>query len=121
MRASVVIIVEIISQGSAQVIFADDDQMIEALSPIRADDAFRVWIVEGRSRRGDHFFNLHSLYSKSKFFSVNLISIPEQIARRGVFREGFDELSGRPFSRGMRCHIEVDDLASVMQQDYETV
>ena len=50
-----------------------------------------------------------------------MISIPEQIARRRVFREGFDELPDRPFSRGMRSNIEVDDLASVMQQDYETV
>src|SRR5215467_4592465 len=121
MRPRVVIIVEVISQGSAQLIFADDDQMIETFSANRADDAFGIWILEGRSRRGDHFFNLHSLYSQSKFFPVNLISIPEQIARRGVFREGFDDLSARPFSRGMRCHIEVDGLASVMQQDYETV
>src|SRR5215475_9214586 len=121
MRARVVIIVEVISQGTAEVIFADDDQMIETLSANRADYAFGVWILEGRSRRGDHFFNLHSLYSQSKFCPVNLISIPEQIARRRVFREGFDELSGRPFSRRMRCNIEVDDLTSVMQQDYETV
>jgi hypothetical protein len=40
MRARVVIIVEVISQGSAQVIFADDDQMIQTLSANRADDAF---------------------------------------------------------------------------------
>src|SRR5215813_5329849 len=95
--------------------------MIETLSANRADDAFGVWILEGRSRRSDHFFNLHSLYSQSKFLPVNLISIPEQIARRRVFREGFNELSSCPFSRRMRCNIEVDDLASVMQQNYETV
>jgi hypothetical protein len=95
--------------------------MIETLSADRANDAFGVWILKRRSRRGDHFFNLHSLYSQSKFFPVNLISIPEQIARRRVFREGFDELSGRPFRRRMRCNIEVDDLTSVMQQDYEAV
>src|SRR5262245_36615479 len=121
MRARVVIIVEVTSQGSAQLVFTDDDQMIETLSANRADDAFRVWILEGRSRRGDHLFDLHPLYSQSKFFPVNLISIPEQIARRRVFREGFDDLSGRPFCRGMLCNIEVDDLTSVMQQDYETV
>src|SRR5215468_1727061 len=121
MRSRVVIIVQVIAQGSAQVIFTDDDQMIETLSANRADDAFRVWILEGRSRRCDHFFNLHSLYSQSKFCPVDLISIPERIARRRVFREGFNELSICPFSRRMRCNIEVDDLASVMQQDYETV
>src|SRR5262245_41658307 len=121
MRARVVIIVQVIPQGSAQLVFTDDDQMIETLSANRADDAFRVWILEWRSRRGDPFFNLHSLYSQSKFFPVNLISIPEQIARRRVFWESFDELSGRPFSRRMRCNIEVDDMTSVMQQDYEAV
>jgi hypothetical protein len=41
--------------------------------------------------------------------------------RRRVFWEGFDELSGGPFCRRIRRNIEVDDLASVMQQDYETV
>jgi hypothetical protein len=121
MRARIVIIVEVISQDSAQVIFTDDDQMIQTLSANRADYAFGVWILEGRSRRGDHLFNLHPLYSQSKFFPINLISIPEPIARRRVFWEGFDELSGGPFSRRMRCNIEVDDLTSVMQQDYETV
>lgn len=35
-------------------IFADDDQMVETLSANRADGAFGVWILEGRSRRGDH-------------------------------------------------------------------
>src|SRR5262249_55041233 len=121
MRSRVVIIVDVIPQDSSQLVFTDDDQMIKTLSPNRADDAFSVWILEGRSRRGDHLFNLHSLYSQSKFFPVYLMSIPEQIAWRRVFREGFDELSGSPFSRRMRCNIEVDDLTSVMQQDYETV
>ncbi len=103
MRARVVIIVDVIPQGPAQVIFTDDDQMIETLSPNRADYAFGVWILEWRSRRGWRLFNLHPLYSQSKFCPVNLISIPKQIARSRVFREGFDELSGRPFSRRMRC------------------
>jgi len=35
------------SQGSAQVIFTDDDLMIETLSAYRADYAFGVWILEG--------------------------------------------------------------------------
>ena len=82
MRARIAIIVQVIPQDSAQVIFTDDDQMIATLSANRADDAFGVWILEGRSRRGDHFFNLHTFYSQSKFFPVNLISIPERIARR---------------------------------------
>src|SRR5215470_15187402 len=44
MRARIVIIVQVIPQGSAQLIFTDDDQMIETFSANQADDAFRVWI-----------------------------------------------------------------------------
>jgi hypothetical protein len=44
MGSRVVRMVEVISQDSAQVVFTDDDQMIETLSANRADDAFRVWI-----------------------------------------------------------------------------
>ena len=47
MWSRVVIIVEVMSQGSAQVIFTDDDHMIETLSAYRADYAFGVWILEG--------------------------------------------------------------------------
>src|SRR5262249_43092277 len=52
MRARIVIIVQVFPQDSAQLVFTDDDQMIETLSANRADDAFGVWILEGRSRRG---------------------------------------------------------------------
>src|SRR5262249_5629220 len=44
MGARIVIIVQVIPQDWAQVIFTDDDQMIETLSANRADDAFGVWI-----------------------------------------------------------------------------
>jgi hypothetical protein len=52
MLARIVIIVQVIPQGSAQVSFADDDQMTETLSANRAYYAYGVWILEGRSRRG---------------------------------------------------------------------
>jgi len=45
-RARIVKIVQVITQVSAQVIFTDDDQMIEIFSANRVDDAFGVWILE---------------------------------------------------------------------------
>jgi hypothetical protein len=77
MRSRIAIIVDVISQGSAQVIFTDDDQMIETLSANRADDAFGVWSLERRSRRGVSLFNLHPCHSTAKLFSIDLVSIPE--------------------------------------------
>jgi hypothetical protein len=55
MRERIVIIVQVIPQGSAQLVFTDDGQMIETLSANRADYSFGALILERRSRRGDHF------------------------------------------------------------------
>src|SRR5262245_38731392 len=71
MRARIVIIVQVIPHDSAQVIFTDDDQMIKTLSANRADYAFGVWILPGRVRSGDHFFDPHSCYPPPKFVSVD--------------------------------------------------
>src|SRR5215813_5227567 len=95
--------------------------MIETLSANRTDYAFGVWILERRSRRGDHLFDLHSLYSQAKLFPVDLISIPEQIARRRIFRKCFDHLLRCPDGRRMRGDIEVDNPSSIMEQDDKTV
>ena len=47
MRARIVIIVQVIPQDSAQLVFTDDDQMIETLSANRADDTSGIWILKG--------------------------------------------------------------------------
>src|SRR5262249_58702989 len=95
--------------------------MIEALASNTADHSLDIWILERRSRRGDHFFDLHSFHSEAKFFSVDLISIPEQIARSSLFGKGFDDLLRGPSSRRMRGDIEVNDPSSIMEQDNKTV
>src|SRR5262245_66539172 len=77
MRSGVVIIIDVIPQGPAQVIFTDDDQMIETLSADRANYAFGVRILERRSRRRGDLFDLHPCRSTAKLFSIDLISIPD--------------------------------------------
>ena len=61
-------------------ILIEDDQMIETFSANTSNYSFRIRILERRMGRSDHFLNLHPFYSTSKFFSINRISIPEQIA-----------------------------------------
>jgi hypothetical protein len=77
--------------------------------------------LKRRSRRGDHFFDLHPFHSMPELFSINLIAIPEQIAWRRVFRKRLKDLSRRPDRRRVRSDIEVDNLSSIMKQDDETV
>src|SRR5262249_32346813 len=95
--------------------------MIETLSANRSDYAFGVWILERRSRCRDHLFDLHSFHSEAKFFSVDLISISEQVAWRRIFRKCFNDLLRSPDGRRMRSDIEEDNPSSIMEQDYEAV
>jgi hypothetical protein len=99
----------------------DDNQMIETLASNIANHSLDVWILKRRSRRGDHFFDLHPCHSEAKSFSVDLISISEQIAWRCIFRKCFDHLLRRPDGRRMQGDIEVDNLSSIMKQEDETV
>ena len=47
MRARLVIVGKISGQDAAQVSFTEDENMIETLSPYRADEAFREGILPG--------------------------------------------------------------------------
>src|SRR5215510_12901099 len=95
--------------------------MIETFSADTSNYSFRVRILEGRMGRGDHFLNLHPFYPASKLRSVDRISIPEQISRRGVIGKCFDNLLRGPLGRRIRGHIEMNDLPAPMEKDDEAV
>jgi hypothetical protein len=71
--------------------------------------------------RCDHFLNLHPFHSTSKFFSINRISIPEQVSRRGVIGKCFDDLLSGPLGCRMICHIEMNQLPATVEKDDEAV
>jgi hypothetical protein len=56
-----------------------------------------------------------------KFFSIDLISIPEQVARRRVFGEGFDNLLSGLGRSWVSSDIEMNDPTPVVQQNEKTV
>ena len=61
MRPRTVIVVKVGSQDSPQVSLAQDDHVIEALSPDRTYDSLDVGILPRRTRRRDHFIGGPSL------------------------------------------------------------
>ena len=71
--------------------------------------------------RSDYFLNLHPSHSISKLCSINRISIPEQIARRGVILQRFDDLLSGPLGCRIRGHIEMNDLPAAVKEDNEAV
>src|SRR5215813_7738301 len=100
-------------------ILIEDDQMIETFSADTSNYSFCVRILKRRMGRGDYFLNLHPFHPALKFRSVDRISIPEQISRRGVIGKCFDDLLCGPLGCWIRGHIEMYDLPAIVKEDDE--
>src|SRR5262245_41189702 len=95
--------------------------MIKAFSSNAADHSFHIWILERRSRRGDHFFDPHPLNSISEILPVNAVAIAQQIPGGLMVWECFDDLSRRPFGGRMLGDIEMNNSTPSMRKDDETI
>jgi hypothetical protein len=58
-----VVVREVASQGTAEVPFAEDDDVIQTLAPDGADEALREGVLPGAVRRRQDFTNAHVRYA----------------------------------------------------------
>ena len=60
-RARLVVVREVASQGAAQVLFSEDDNVIQTLAPNRADEALGEGGLPRAVRRRQDFTDAHAL------------------------------------------------------------
>ncbi len=94
--------------------FAQHEDVIQTLAPDRANEPLREGVLPRALGRGQHFTESHALHSVPKRVTVDAIPIAEEIGRRGVVREGIDDLLGGPGGGGMLGHVEVEDAAALV-------
>src|SRR6266404_4758666 len=96
MSASLVVIRQIRPQDSPQVSFPEDDHMIEAFPPDRADEPFSVPILpRGPWRRGS-IPDTHCSQTPDNCIAVNRVSISDQVTRDPIPRKCINDLTGHP-------------------------
>ncbi len=75
---------------------AQDEDMIETLSPYRADESFRERILPKASGSREDLLDPLALHASAKGFSEDGIAIVEEISECSLVREGVhDLLSGQ--------------------------
>src|SRR2546427_2092214 len=90
--------------------------MIQTLAPDRTDEALGARILPGAVRRREDFGDPHALHSVPKLLAVDLVTVAQEIGRRG---ESVHDLLGGPVGGGVLGHVEVDDAPAMVGEHDE--
>jgi hypothetical protein len=67
---------------------AEDEHVIQALAPDRADEPLHERVLPRALRRGEKLLDPHALHAVPELVAVNVVAVAEEIGRGGVVREG---------------------------------
>jgi hypothetical protein len=96
MRASPVIVGEVADEDAAEVPFAQDQDVIQALTSDGADKSLCKRILPGALRSRQQFSDSHALDTLLKHVSVDAVAIAEEVEWCAVIRESVHDLLGDP-------------------------
>jgi hypothetical protein len=99
--------------------FVEDKNVVETLAADRADQALGERILPGAVWRREDFLDLHSLHAVAELLAIDLVTVAQEVGRRGVVRERGDELLGGPAGGGVLGDVEVDDPPAMVGQHDE--
>jgi hypothetical protein len=121
MRTRDIVVVDVFAEDLSEMILAEDDQVVPAFAPDRSDDSLGVGVLPGGMRGRDDLLDAQSRHPVTEPIAVDGVTISEQTSGLGPFcREGFDDLLGGPFRRGVSGDVDVQDASPVMGQDEDT-
>lgn len=87
-----VVVIRIELENSAQVAFAEHDDMVEALAANRADEAFDISVLPGRPGRDRAIADTHCGEALTDDVPIDAVAAAEQVFRCLLPRKGFGDL-----------------------------
>ena len=96
------IVVEVSSENPQQVLFIENDEMIEALATDRSDDSLDVRILPGTLPGGDDLLYAQIRHAAAEVAAVDPVAIPQKEPGSLVPGKGFDDLLCGPFQQRRR-------------------
>src|ERR1700757_3961002 len=96
MRSEIVVIVGVTFQSSAQMRLAEDNDVVQTLTPDRSDQPFGKPVLPGRGRCNRFVPDAHGTQSACDDRTVDAITVPDHVARSLVPGECLRDLSRDP-------------------------
>ena len=91
-RAYPMVVIEVIYENLAQLLFVQNDDSIETFPPDGTYQPLGKWILPRGSRGSQLLLDTHALHTVHEDRPVNRIAVPQQILGRGIVGEGIDNL-----------------------------
>src|SRR6476620_4255910 len=121
MGSHIVVIVCVGSQNAAQMRFAPNDDMIDALTPDRPDQPFGKAILPGRGWCGRLVPDAHGTQSARDDDAIDSIPISDHIARSHVARKSLGYLTCNPLRRRVGCDVNPDEISTIKPYNHKAV
>lgn len=121
MRATRVVVVRIFGKERPQTGFIPDNDVIEAFTPYRSDDAFCISVLPGAARRNGSVTNATSFNAPFEFVTEFCVVVTDQEPGCRVPGEGFVDLLSHPHCCRVRCRGYENQVAAVQSDDHEGV
>src|SRR6266850_1216355 len=121
MRAGLVVICQVRWQHQPKVTLAKHYDMIECLLPDRANQAFSIGVLPGRSRCRWSVANAHRAKPPDECLAINAIAIANDMVRSSLPAASLRHLPSNPFGRRVCRHPQPHDSTSMVPQDQEPI
>src|SRR5438093_11341372 len=106
------VVLDVLTEQSSQVVFIEDDHMIEKLATNRSHVAFRGPILPGALERRSLRMDSKPRRGASDVSREDRVVVEDEIAMHRVIGEGLSQLLDHPLRRRMARHVEMEDAPS---------
>jgi hypothetical protein len=89
-----VIVREVRGEEASQVPLAQNDDMVQALAPDRADESLREAILPRAVRGRENFTDSHARHTLPEGVTVDCVAVAEEVGRCGIVGEGVHDPLG---------------------------
>src|SRR5438093_7108857 len=98
-----VVVVDVLRQDLSKMPFADHDDVVQAFTSNRADHPLGIRVLPRRAGRSNGLLDVQRPGLMRKSFSIDLVSVPNQISAPLLQRARLEQLARRPFGSRMLC------------------
>ena len=116
-----VVVGSVFLENATQLRFVEHDQLIKAFAPNRADEAFDVSILPGRSRRGWSVPDAHGSETSRYGMAVRGVSVPDEVSGCLIPGEGLGDLAGDPFGGRIGGDVDPHEVSSLKLDDHQAI